>query len=139
MIDMRKKKVVHHVILPASIRNDWPHCLKKSGLSLDPGGRFPAVGGAPSAFERLWTVVRDQDARVHLSCGYDEGQNGYRLSMLIPVVERDLPLAMKVESALVHAGAVPLSNELERLQDMVAGRPPRQLVEATDWPRAEGQ
>ena len=136
---MRTKKAVHYMLLPASICNDWPARLADAGLTLGRIGRFRPGPEQPPGFDRISTGVQEGSASVSLSSRWDPVRRAYELGMLILLVERDLPLAVKVEDVLIRAGAVPLTNELERLQDMVAGRPPRQLVEATEWPRAGGQ
>jgi len=132
-----RKKVVHHILLPSSVRNDWPRPLVEAGVALDQIGTFPPARDQPAGFERLTTRARKGDALVHLGSCYAPERHAYDLAMLIEVVERDLSLAVKIQEVLIEIGAVPESNRLEQLQDMVSGQPVRDLVSATEWPRVE--
>ena len=125
------RKHVHGILLPPELWMSWDECLREAGIVVDDLDVLPAVPSDPEGCERRVAVAKKGHLAVGLGSGWDRA---CRLTLFLEDVRRNLSLARAIQNALSDRGGIPLTNDLERFDDVLAGRKPRERAETDRHP-----
>lgn len=100
----RDQKLMVKFVLPSAKRNDWYAHLCETGFGIRENPRWVRTEGDPPGFVPKGGYIVRGDQELGVQSYWNKEQDRYEITMGMPSVNRDMPLAIDVRAALSDLG-----------------------------------
>ncbi|GAB4111885.1 MAG: hypothetical protein Kow00105_20400 [Phycisphaeraceae bacterium] len=109
----RPQKVAGRLLISDTLNRQWPSVLEAAGFDLTNRLlEFDRAEDDPVFVLRRSACIVEDDAFASVACGWSSAERSCELSVLTEATTPNLHLALRIQAALVEAGAVVVDDSI---------------------------